>query len=181
MTLYNALSKVFRVEVGANVAHLICQQTAEFKAFAGEGRAFACHPESQESVNGLVFVQANYDKIIYTRQNFQLVFATEGQQVNVATNMLANDGYLVCASLELTERTWLLYRRNFAEFDVYRHGKILIIIARRKWHLDIEYESKIDFYKQEFVNHNRDYPLLEESKAVYVVRKGRRVPEQARS
>lgn len=178
MSLYNDLSRVFDIAKDANCVHLTCANPADFKKFIGVGRAFACHIESNgDAPTDVAFVQTDHASMNYTRQGFQLAFAIEGVIVNTATNMLANDGYLVCISHELTERTWLLYRRNFSDFDIYQHKKLLVIIARRKWHLDIEYDSKIDFYKKEFANHDRNYLTIAQCEKRHFVRAGKRIPE----
>lgn len=177
MTLYQDINNLITIAPKANIASLSCSDPIAFKEFCGEGRAFGCYTNPQSDVpDKMVFVKADSSLIRFTRQSFQLVMCME-KQVEVATKMLQNDGLLIAISTVIDEARWLLYRRNYAEFDIYRAGNWLVVIAKRKTHLDAEYESKLDTYKAEFAGHDTNYPELANVTKRYNVRAGTRFPE----
>lgn len=178
MTIYSVLRNVLSISAKANIANLNCTIPSEFKQFCGDGRAFGVDPNPSGDIpEKMVFVKADFSLVKYTRQNFQLVLCTESPRVGVATAMLQNDGILVSLASELTEKSWLIYRRNFSSFDIYTYGNFLVIIAKRKTHLDVDFDSHIEGYKREFQAHDTNYLPLEKASKKHVIRAGTRIPE----
>lgn len=176
MTLYEELSRIFQITKDANVAHLSCLQPTTFSEFVGAGNAFGCSSTPDEEIpERMIFINAGVSLVKFSRQGFQLVLCRQGASVDVATKMLSNNGYLVSVTDKVDEKDFLLYRRNYSDFNMYRHNDITVVIARRKVHLD--YDRHIEDYKAEFANHNTAYPLLSQTLDKFVVPKGKRVPE----
>lgn len=177
MTLYHELKQIVSIASKANIANLSCSDPEAFKDFCGDGRAFGCHPNPQtDAPASMVFVQANPDTIQYSRQAFQLVMCME-KQVDIATKMLQNNGLLVAVSPVIDEARWLLYRRNYSEFDIFRASNYFVVIAKRKINIDVDYDKKIGFYKTEFANHDKDYPEIANAQKHYAIQAGTRIPE----